>query len=164
MLDMKQFIIKRGLDLAIWTTLVFLIAMISSAFYYRVWSWSDWQEYRYQYRVFPPVFTDLHRGRIHAGQSIEEIIKIAEPELIERFDNCAILSYQRHAFGGLSIVTVNDRAVLAGCRSCNLIRTFFYEMTPEQEKALSTAWKKYSDEQMQQRQAAAKSLRQVPPE
>jgi hypothetical protein len=124
--------------------LVLLIALVSCAWYFRVWSWRDFQVYQMMSQESHPVWQDLHWGRIHAGQGVEKVIADSNPVRIERYGEFVQLSYQggdgKLHFTGVAITAKNGRLASAAAWSCTWQRVFFEEMTQEDWKAYSNAY------------------------
>jgi hypothetical protein len=90
----KRLLAKRWLQVSTGLVLVLLIAVLSCAWYFRVWSWRDLQVYQMMSRECHPVWQELHWGRLHAGQDVEEVIAATKPVRVERHGEFVQLDYQ----------------------------------------------------------------------
>jgi hypothetical protein len=88
-----------------------------------------------------PVWQDLHWGRIHSGQNVEEVIASTKPVRVERYGAFVRLNYQNGlCFAGVTITAKNGRLASAAAGSCTWDRVFFDELTQEDWKAYSDAY------------------------
>src|SRR5439155_9960267 len=71
---MRKFLCNRWTKLSAALVGLLVIAMLAAAWHYRIWNWHDLQVYRMMGRECHPVWKDLHWGRLHPGQDVEEVI------------------------------------------------------------------------------------------
>src|SRR5262249_14973014 len=108
---------------------------------FRVWSWHDLQVYQMMSKECHPVWEDLHRGHIYAGQNVEDVIAATKPVRVERYGDFVQLSYQEGlCFTGVTITAKNGRLASAAAWSCTWERVFFDELTQDDWKAYSDAY------------------------
>lgn len=87
-----------------------------------------------------PVWEDLHWGRVHSGQDVDEVIAATKPVRVERYGEFVRLSYHEAiSYTGVTIIAKNGRLAIATSWSCTWHRVFFDESTPEDRRALSDA-------------------------
>jgi hypothetical protein len=87
-----------------------------------------------------PVWKDLHSGRIHAGQSVDEVINLTKPIRVEHFENYDLLHYQDASFTGVAVIARDGRLIAAEAWSCTWNKTFFKNWKPADESAFSTRY------------------------
>jgi hypothetical protein len=130
-------------------------ALLSCAWYYKVWSWYDLQVYRMMSHECHPVWKDLHRGRVHAGQDVEDTIADTKPVRVERYGEFVRLSYQEAlSFSGVAITAKDGRLVHAIAWSCTWHREYFDELTEDQ-------WQVHSDAYEAHRQTIIKNRKEA---
>jgi len=87
-----------------------------------------------------PVWEELHWGRVHKGQDVEEVIKSTNPVRVGRYGDFVSLDYQEGlCFTGVTVTAKNGRLASAAAWSCTWDRVFFNELTEEDWKAYSNA-------------------------
>jgi hypothetical protein len=142
----KSLLSTRWFKVSAGLVFVLLLALVASAWYFRIWSWRDLQVYKMMSRECHPVWKDLHFGRIYSGQDVEEIIAATKPQRVDRCGGFVILSYQKSisgegiCFTGVTITAKNGRLACACAWSCGWDRLFFDELTEADQKAFSDAW------------------------
>ncbi len=138
---MRRLLYKRWFRLSAGLLGFLLFALLASAWYYRIWSWRDLQIYREMSRECHPVWKDLYWGRIQAGQDVEEVIAATDPVRVERYGEYVRLHYQPAlSFGGVTITAKRGRLASAWAGSCTWDRTFFNELTPEDDDRYREAY------------------------
>jgi hypothetical protein len=138
-----------------------LVGVISCAWYFRVWSWRDLQIYQAMSSECHPVWRDLHWGRIHSGQDVEEIIEGTNPVRVERYGAFVRLNYQKGlCFTGVTITSKDGRVASAAAWSCTWNRVFFDELTEDDWKAYSDAYEAHWQPIRKKREAADKGAAQ----
>ena len=141
---MRRLLFNRWFRLSAGLVLVLLTAVLSCAWYFRVWSWRDFQVYQMMSRECHPVWKDLHWGNVHAGQDVEDVIAITKPIRLERYGRFVRLNYQGGDgflhFTGVTITAKNGRLARAAAWSCTWDRVFFDEFTREDWQAYSDAY------------------------
>jgi hypothetical protein len=152
-----RFLSKRWFKLSAGFVLLAIIALTACAWYFRIWSWRDLQVYRMMSRECHPVWQNLHWGRVHMGQNVEEVIVATKPVRVERYGAFVLLSYQEGlCFTGVTITAKNGRLACATAWSCTWDRVFFDEMTREDWKAFSEAYEAHWQPIRKQREEAEK--------
>ena len=73
-----------------------VIVLLAVARHYGIASISDARAVWEMSRECHPVWRDLQRGRITAGQDVEAVIRTTNPVLVARFGNYVQLSYQHY--------------------------------------------------------------------
>ena len=138
---MKRVLSNRWFKLSAGLLLVLLAVATASAWYFRVWSWPDLRAYQGMSQECHPVWRELHWGRIHAGQDVEEVIAATKPVRVERYGEYVRLSYQEGlSFTGITITAKNGRLASAAAGSCTWDRVFFNELTHDDWKAYEDAY------------------------
>src|SRR5262249_6069587 len=115
----KRLLSNRWFKLSVGLVLVPLVIVTACAWYFRIWSWRDLQVYRMMSREGRPVWQDLHWGRVHSGQDVEEVIAATKPVGVERYGEFVRLNYQEGlCFTGVTITAKNGRLASAAAWSC----------------------------------------------
>lgn len=132
---MKQRLTPNRLRILAACTLAMLLPLLACAWYFRIWSWHDFKVYTAMRAECHPVWRELHFGRIHAGQNVEEIITTTNPIRIDRFGDFVELYYHGGqpntvSFTQVSILAHHGRLASAQAHSCTWSRSFFDELTP----------------------------------
>ena len=137
----KRLLPRRWFQVSAGLVAVLLIALLSCAWYFQVWSWHDFKVYQAMSRECHPVWRDLQWGRVHAGQNVEDVIAATKPVRVERYGEFVRLDYQEGlCFTGVAITAKNDRLASAAAWSCTWNRTFFDELTEQDWQAFSNAY------------------------
>ena len=151
----KRLLSNRWFKLIAGLILLPAAAFLSCAGYLRIWSWHDLQVYRMMSHECHPVWKDLHRGRVHAGQNVEAVIADTRPVRVERYGQFVRLSYQeRLSFSGVAITAKDGRLVHAVAWSCTWQREYFDELTEDEWQAHSNAYEAYRQAIIKKRKEA----------
>jgi hypothetical protein len=155
---------KRWVKLSAGFVLLLLVALTSCAWYFRIWSWHDLQVYRMMSQECHPVWRELHWGRIHQGQDVEDVIATTNPVRVERYGEFVRLNYQDYLyFTGVTITAKNGRLACATAWSCTWDRLFFNELTQEDWQAYSDAYEAHWRPIRKQRAEAERGAAAHPP-
>jgi hypothetical protein len=124
---------------------VALITFPYGAWHFGNRMYRDRQIYAAMSRECHPIWQELYSGRIHAGQSVDEVIALTRPIRVDMFENYAVLNYQHSGDGGLCFsgvtIVARDRNLISGeAWSCTWNRPFFKQWSPGEEGAF---WKRY---------------------
>jgi hypothetical protein len=127
----KHFLSKTWFRLSVRFVLLLLVTLLGFAWYFKIWSWRDWEIIQAMSAECHPVWRDLHWGRVQAGQNVDEVIAATKPVRVERYGDFVELIYQPGGlnFTGVNITAKKGRLVNAGAWSCTWNRVFFDEMT-----------------------------------
>ena len=126
-----------------------LTGLLGCAWYFRVWSWRDYEILGYMDHECHPVWKELFWRRVYAGQSVEEVIAETKPLTVERFENFVVLHYTPGGFTGIGIVARDGKLVWAEAYSCAWTKPFFNEFTPAEWQAFGSAQLKHYQSKMQ---------------
>jgi hypothetical protein len=138
---MRRLLSYRWFRLFAGWVLFLLLGLVAGAWHFRIWGWHDLVVYTLMSRECHPVWQDLHWGRVHAGQDVEEVIAATKPVCVERYGRFVRLGYQEGLhFTGITILAKDGRLASAGAWSCTWKRVFFDALTPEDEKAFLDAY------------------------
>jgi hypothetical protein len=122
------------------------IFMLSCCIYFRVSSINDVIAYYCMSNEFPDVWKDLALGKVHAGQTLQEIEALNPPLEIRTYGKYSTLSYTTgFSFNGIGITLKDGIACSAGAGSCTWSYEFFNTLTQsdiselrrEQEESVS---------------------------
>ncbi len=141
----RWFVMSAGLVLCV-------LALLAVAWHFRIWSWRDLRVYQGMSQECHPVWRELHWGRIHSGQDVEEVVAITKPVRVDRYGDFVELSYQQGiCFTGVTIMARRGRLTSAAAWSCTWNRTFFDESTPEDavgyREAVEAHWRQIQHQQ-----------------
>jgi len=137
----KRFLSKRWFKLSAGFVLALLVILTVCAWYFRVWSWRDIEDYQMMSRECPPIWKDLHWGSVHSGQNVEDVIAATKPVQVDRYGEFVRLNYlEAPNFSGVTITAKNGRLASAAAWSCGWNRVFFDELTQEDWKAYASAY------------------------
>jgi hypothetical protein len=151
---------KRWFKLSVGFVLLALFALTACAWYFRIWSWRDLQVYRMMSRECHHVWQDLHWGRVHSCQNVEDVIATTKPVRVERYREFVRLNYQKGlCFTGVTITAKNGRLASAVAWSCTWDRVFFDELTQDDWKAYSDAYEAHWQPIRKQEEEAEKGTR-----
>lgn len=126
----KRLYVYWGVALAL---LVMLGLVCWTCSYFRISSLKDLVAYTQMRKECHPVWKDLAFRRLHAGQDLEEAMRIAKPMRVEKQGEFVVLLYQEPMhFTGIAVVAKDDRLVSAMAASCTWQHTFFDTMTEEE--------------------------------
>jgi hypothetical protein len=118
--------------------------------YFGIWSVHDWMVYQAMSHECHPVWKDLHAGRIHQGQSVEEVIAQTHPVRVDRLDHFVVLDYQEgFSFTGITVVARDGRLVDAEAWSCTWQRTFFQTWSSAERDAFWQAHRAHQQPRQQ---------------
>lgn len=116
------------------------------------------QVYQMMSRECHPVWQDLHWGRVHVGQDVEDVIEATAPVSVERIGAFVLLNYQGGDgllhFTGVTITAKNGRLAGAAAWSCTWDRVFFDELTQEDRQAFADAYKAHRQPLKKEREQA----------
>lgn len=139
--NMKRVFGNRRVQRALGLLLVLSVGLVGCAWYFRIWSWHDFQVYGYMSHECHPVWRDLHWGRIRAGDDVDAVIATTNPARVEHYGDFTVLNYQEgFCFGGITLIAKNRRLMGAGAWSCCWQREFFDELTRMDRKAFDDAY------------------------
>lgn len=136
-----RILLKRWLRVSVGFTVAVLALTLAGAAYYRVWSWHDLRTYQVMSQECHPVWRELHRGRIRAGQDVEEVIADTQPLRVERYGEFVKLNY--HELMSCTVVEImakNGRLVYAVAGSSSRGKVYFDGMTDHDWKAYRDAY------------------------
>jgi hypothetical protein len=141
---MTRLLASRWLKLSVGLFCCLLISVLSTAWYFRIWSWRDFEIYEMMSRECHPVWKDLHWGRVYSGQDVDEAIAATKPLRVQRYGEWAVLEYQDGGPNGLCMtgITITAKKGHLACAwawSCTWDRKFFEVLTPEDWARLSEA-------------------------
>ena len=119
--------------------------LLLAAWHSGIWSLRDWEIYQAMNRECPPVWRDLHDGRVYLGQPVEEVIAQTAPTRVEHFENFVLLEYQENrpgtiCFTNVAIVAKDGRLIDAQAGGCTWQRTVFAGWTEEERDSF---WQRY---------------------
>lgn len=158
----KRLLFRRLFQLSAGLVLVLLISLLSCAWYFRIWSWREFQVYQMMSRECHPIWQDLHWSRVHAGQHVEKLIATTKPVRVERYGAFVQLNYQGGDgmlhFTGVTITAKNGRLASAAAWSCTWDRVFFDDLTSEDRKAFSEAYEAHWQPIRKKRQEAEQAV------
>jgi hypothetical protein len=141
---MKRILAGRWFKFSAFFLLALVGAYVVAAWHFRVWTWKDLKTYQAMSRECHPVWRDLHYGRVHPGQDMEQVIAKTAPVRVLRLGRFTMLSYQEGlCFTGVTIHARDGKVAAASAWSCTWRRTFFEEFSAEDEKDYSAAVKEY---------------------
>jgi hypothetical protein len=136
----------------LWVRLLFVglvtgcLAAFSASWYFRVWSYKDYQAFMEVRRY--PVGEDLWFGRIKAGEDLQAFTVAHPPHRVCRIGSFTVLSYfstwplppNLISFESLGVIGKDGRLIHAVAAGCTWKRMFF-AMNPEDEMELDEEYR-----------------------
>ena len=135
--------------LAIFGVIAILISF--SSVYFRIYSFNDVIAFYCMSNEFPDVWKDLAFGKIHAGQTLQEIEDVNPPLEVRTFGKYSTVSYSTDfSFNGIEITLRDGIACSAGAGSCTWSYEFFNTLSKQDLDEMRQEQKDYVSEKAEQ--------------
>lgn len=106
---------------------------------------------------------EFYFGRIHEGQGVDDVVAIAKPAQIDRFDKYTVIRYDTLGLTGLNAIAVDGRLVTAYAWTCTWTHVFFAGWSQDQRRQFSTRYEAHiqcDNESLTERTSAVSLQRQ----
>ena len=135
--------------------LALVLILICLCWYFGIRSHIDLIAYAGMWEECHPIWKDLAFQRIHAGQSLDEVMALAAPSRVERHDPYTTISYFSGGIGlhftGISLVAKDNHVVSAEAWSCCWNHTFFDRLSRQERLDYWDSYKSYLEDQARKR-------------
>ena len=142
---LKRIVSKRWVRVALVVACGLAALVVSACWYLGIWGYGDLIAYGGMYMECHPVWKDLALRRVYSGQSVDELISLSDPPVVERHGRYVHVNYQNSPefarsenalqLTGITIVAQDGKLVQAVAWSCAWSHTFFNTLSPQEQRA-----------------------------